>query len=488
MSVVDPVGNVLSLIESVKVESEHQWIGKCPCPDHDDVKPSLCIGLGDDGRVLLHCQAGCPFNAILEALQISASDLYPSSSDPSPNGQRQIVATYDYTCTFGSLLFQVVRFSNKDFLQRRPDGDGGWIWNVKGVEKVLYRLQELTRSPADAMIYIVEGEKDVDRLHAAGLIGTCSSGGAGKARYTDDTPLHDRHVAIIPDCDEAGHKHAQDVAERLHGKAKSVRIIELPGLAEHGDVSDWLDAGGDPEDMDRLASQAPLWEPSTAIVKVEAETALVTVEPYRTAHESMSALDQLAGMSRKVVDLGNTLAVEVSLWLDRRGVETLFQKIEHPIPYAAAALKVSVSYFHKLGQIGRVLRCLPPGDSGVLPSKKAILPLARLLENNPKAIPEALATAHKLAKADADREGREKPRPVRPKHTAAAVAKILGPVPVVTHTPVKRKKGVGPHTAACVEIRKQIFDLADAIADIPTVPNDIREVIVKLVKHDWCRP
>lgn len=60
-------------------------------------------------------------------------------------------------------MFQVVRFQPKDFRQRRSDGNGGWIWNMQGVRRVLYRLDRLKGREAEV---IVEGEKDVD---AAGL-------------------------------------------------------------------------------------------------------------------------------------------------------------------------------------------------------------------------------------------------------------------------------------------------------------------------------
>src|SRR5262245_3843677 len=61
-------------------------------------------------------------------------------------GQHQsprIVATYDYRDESGTLLFQVVRYEPKDFRSRRPDGTGGWVWNLNGVRRILYRLPEI---------------------------------------------------------------------------------------------------------------------------------------------------------------------------------------------------------------------------------------------------------------------------------------------------------------------------------------------------------
>src|SRR5207249_9895657 len=56
--------------------------------------------------------------------------------------------------------------------------------------------------------------------------------------------LRGRPVAILVDNDDAGRSQSRGVAAILSaGVVTSVKVIELPGLAEHGDVSDWLDAG-----------------------------------------------------------------------------------------------------------------------------------------------------------------------------------------------------------------------------------------------------
>ena len=55
----------------------------------------------------------------------------------------KIVATYDYTdANGGALLYQVVRYEPKDFRQRRPDGNGGWIWKL-GDKRIIYRWPEI---------------------------------------------------------------------------------------------------------------------------------------------------------------------------------------------------------------------------------------------------------------------------------------------------------------------------------------------------------
>ena len=88
---------------------------------------------------------------------------YGNASNGRANSQHKIVASYDYTDEFGTLLFQVVRLAPKTFRQRRPDGKGGWIWNLEGVTRVLYRLPDLMEALAlERRVFVVEGEKDVE--------------------------------------------------------------------------------------------------------------------------------------------------------------------------------------------------------------------------------------------------------------------------------------------------------------------------------------
>lgn len=72
------------------------------------------------------------------------------------------MATYDYVDEQGDLLVQVVRKRPNAFYQRKPDGEGGLINNLRGVRRVLYRLPELLDASPDSVVFILEGEKDTD--------------------------------------------------------------------------------------------------------------------------------------------------------------------------------------------------------------------------------------------------------------------------------------------------------------------------------------
>ena len=169
------------------------------------------------------------------------------------NSKPQIVASYGYTDESGNLLYQVVRYEPKDIRQRVPNGNA-WTYSLNGTRRVLYRLPELVAS--HGIVWIVEGEKDADRLATLGLVATTAPMGAGKWRPEYSDSLRGRPVIIIPDNDEPGRDHAKAVRNALHDVAASVTIFELPNLPPKGDVSDWLNAGGDKGTLLALAQEA----------------------------------------------------------------------------------------------------------------------------------------------------------------------------------------------------------------------------------------
>jgi len=152
---------------------------------------------------------------------------------------KRIEKTYDYTDEEGELLFQVVRYEPKAFIQRRPDGAGKWIWDMKGVRRVLYRLPELIKS--DGSVFICEGEKDVDSLREWSLTATTCPMGAEKWKSQEreyNRYLKGRDIIIIPDNDEEGERHLNQVASSLQGLARNINVLRLPGAK---DFTEWRD-------------------------------------------------------------------------------------------------------------------------------------------------------------------------------------------------------------------------------------------------------
>ena len=202
------------------------------CPAHDDDHPSLDVAEGDNRKPVAVCRShGCSYESICEAIgwQTSSSDWEPE-------------AVYVYTDEQGKPLREVGRFPGKRFLQRRA-GAPDWRGGVRGVRSVLYRLPEvITAAAAGETVYVAEGEKDVHALERAGVAATCNPMGAGKWREKYAETLRVADVIIVQDKDDAGRKHATQVAASLEGIAKSVRIVEA---AEGNDAADHLAAGYD---------------------------------------------------------------------------------------------------------------------------------------------------------------------------------------------------------------------------------------------------
>lgn len=215
------------------------------CPAHADKNPSLSIDVRD-GKMLVHCHAGCSTEAVLAAARIEMRELFLDGAT-APH-----VAQYSYTDERGNLLFQVLRYQPKDFKQRRPDRNGGWVGNLDRVRRVLYRLPEVRSAKS---VLIVEGEKDCETARRLGLVATTNACGS-RAKWLPEysEALRGKRIAIIADADDSGRKHAQQVATSLHGKVESLKVLELPSAK---DLSEWVEHGGTRDALLELIRNAP---------------------------------------------------------------------------------------------------------------------------------------------------------------------------------------------------------------------------------------
>lgn len=214
--------------------------GRARCPFHEDRTPSLSVHRKTG---LWYCFAGCG-SGTAEAFAARRGVTPPPRDAQTPE------AVYDYQDEAGRLLFQVVRFPGKRFRQRRPDGLDGWRWNLQGVRRVLYRLPGFLAGGDP--VYIVEGEKDAETLQARGFTATTNPGGAGKWRDDYSPALRDRLCVLLPDQDEPGRRHMEAVARAVGLYAARVVVLDLPGLPDKGDVSDWFAQGHTPEELQVL--------------------------------------------------------------------------------------------------------------------------------------------------------------------------------------------------------------------------------------------
>lgn len=292
MSDHTPIERVLAALRDAGSNprgSRNQWT--CRCPAHDDTDPSLSIGVGDDGRALLHCHARCPPEAILAALGLDWKAVMPDdrasgvrrtpvhapakeglqvtgqhdAGGPDFRTAREAVAALEakhgertaawtYKDAAGTPVGLVIRWDRESKIIR-PVSKVGECWRIGGMPtpRPLYRLPELLGADPSAPVYVAEGEKTAEALVACGLLATTSPHGADAARHADWSILAGRDVIILPDHDGAGERYAEAVAACVRDAgAKSVRIVRLadrwPDLPTGADAVDVLERiGGDPD-------------------------------------------------------------------------------------------------------------------------------------------------------------------------------------------------------------------------------------------------
>jgi hypothetical protein len=211
----------------------------------------------------MHCHAGCTFDDICAALNIEPKQLMPQRTESRRRGR--IVETYDYCTPDGKMAYQAVRFEPKDFRQRRrdPNNPTKWIWDLKGVQPLLYRLPEVIDAVKNKKIIIIaEGEKDVNALVEHGFAATCNSGGAGKWPSGMSAFLTGATVIIIGDNDELKNPEKHTGRDGAYKTAKALKKyaseIYIHFFEDAKDPYDWFAAG---HTRDEFAALFETWTP-----------------------------------------------------------------------------------------------------------------------------------------------------------------------------------------------------------------------------------
>ena len=234
---------------------------RAPGPNHSPTDRSLSVLIDDkapDGLLVHSFSGDDPLTCkdyVRERIGLPA---FGSQDRQILAGRPEIVRQYVYQDETGAPYLKVARTRDKQFLQSRWEA-GAWRSGAPKGPRIPYRLPELIAAP-EAPVWIVEGEKDADALAALGLVATTNPMGAGKwipQNKPDDLSgwFRGRDVVVLPDNDDVGRQHAQDVASHLIALARSVRVLALPGLPEKGDVSDWLASGGDRATLEDMAGK-----------------------------------------------------------------------------------------------------------------------------------------------------------------------------------------------------------------------------------------
>jgi hypothetical protein len=284
--------------------------------------------MGQGGGVLAFIERETGREDPFEWLKEKGFANHQSTSNKSKLGK--IVARFPYTDETGKFLFEVVKYDPKDFRQRRPDGNGGWIWKLDSVRRVPYRLPELIKDvKAGHMILHPEGEKDVENLRKLGYAATCNPMGAGYWRSELNEHFKGAHVVVIADNDPqkthpktgqlmfhddgrpvfAGQDHAREVAAELSKVVQRVQLLDLgkawPECPPRGDISDYL-ANHSREELDALIASIPDFEvPKQTRPKTNGGEAPVEIgkQPKTDGGEAVAASSDAPMFSEEAIAL-----------------------------------------------------------------------------------------------------------------------------------------------------------------------------------------
>jgi 5S rRNA maturation endonuclease (ribonuclease M5) len=242
----------------ISAGSSQRFGGNWHCPgsmhSSGDRNPSLSVSY--NGRtVRLKCHTGCSTEDILEILGMTMTDLFDE-----PLIRRE-VARYKYLSGDGEVLFAKIRMEPKDFRIKHPVGDS-WEGGLGDIKRVIYNLPKvLSAARIGETIWVVEGEKDADKLDSLGFTATCNFEGAGtgKSKWKPEYSEFLRgagSVIIVADRDDPGIAHAKGIAASLNDIVPEVRIVQSRTTGKGDDISDHLDAGYTTDQL------VPLEEPS----------------------------------------------------------------------------------------------------------------------------------------------------------------------------------------------------------------------------------
>ena len=245
-----------SYINSLKSSNgSAQGLGLCPF--HDDHDPSFsvsytegffnCFACGEKGDIFDFYQKlrRVDFKTALSEIGKMNGGIMPP---PDPHK----VATFEYRCLGGELLYTKERYEpardgkRKEFFFKHVKN--GKQKMGRGCSPVLYNQKEVSGAE---VVYFVEGEGKAEMLRGWGLVATSLDSGA-------NSPWNDEYfecmekakqLIIIPDNDKPGRAYGERIALELFGKVDTIKIVNLPGVEEKGDIIDWAQISGNNKDV-----------------------------------------------------------------------------------------------------------------------------------------------------------------------------------------------------------------------------------------------
>lgn len=325
------VGRVLEKLGRTK-RSGAGYVARCPA--HDDREASLSISVGDDGKVLLHCFAGCSFDAIRAALDMAPGELFADNTNGRSNGASHGPEKEERTTSLTLAEFaahkklpaealafygvhDAIRFGRPcvEFDYRRRDGTQArtrqriglsgkrFTWKGDGGEIVAYEPDQGALARAQRYVVVVEGESDTLTLLYAGFP-ALGVPGADATRVL--RPEHFEglsRVFVVHEGGQGGDTFATKVPElvKSFGFSGDVHVLKMPGGAKDPSGLFVRDPGAFPDAFQRLLRDA-VTPPHRfdALWKTVAERGSLTTRPAPRRWLLQRPDDETCGMANPV--------------------------------------------------------------------------------------------------------------------------------------------------------------------------------------------
>ncbi|MBI1742213.1 AAA family ATPase [Candidatus Acetothermia bacterium] len=243
MQTTNPIDHIINRLTNVQ-KKDKGWTAHCPA--HDDQRSSLSVGMGADGKVLLHCHAGCKLEAIVRALNLQTRDLFPVPSQPGRHttitvkdlAQNKAIPE-DFLHSLGvkdtpnGVLIPYRLIDGSEALRHRlrtaliaKDGSY-WLPKMGEYPPVPYGLDKLDEARRSGFLVLVEGESDCWTLwqHQFPALGIPGATMANKLRpeYLKDV----KWVFVFHEPDSGGAEFIKGIAQQLQSIRWTGEAFEL---------------------------------------------------------------------------------------------------------------------------------------------------------------------------------------------------------------------------------------------------------------------
>lgn len=321
------IHDLLAKLDIARSRGVNQWQARCPA--HPDDRASLSVAVGDNGKPVLDCHAGCDTHDVIKKLGFEWRD-FRSNGNGNGNGHhsngngtaprprtrtriyqppeeaakaavRAAGGEFEKLYKYGP-NFAIVRIKKPKNFRPIHRAESGWVLGDPPGPLPLYKARRVEDA---GTVLVVEGEKDADAgialVREAGRQGvtfTTSAHGAQSPSKSDWAPTSGKHVYVFCDNDEAGRKYGCEVARLCMAVgAADVRIVdELPGVDKKGDLSDWLAARRNERpartlrELLRLGREGRQHERATEPPKVNLPEVRLGADEHRVVDEAVAAL------------------------------------------------------------------------------------------------------------------------------------------------------------------------------------------------------